>query len=261
MNKGFYYLAEGLGTYAMMLIGLSAIALNFGTAFMAAAIPSTGARLLLTGILFAGGATLVVYSPVGRISGAHLNPAVSFAFLLRRKLGLRDAAAYMAMQVAGSVAAAVLFRALWGPHARQVRMGMTLPGAGVAVPKVFGVEVLITFLLVSVIFLFLQRKEWTRYAGLAAGMLVAALVYLTAPISGTSLNPARSLGPALAAFDFSFLWLYLAAPMVGSLLAVAVQRVALSGVRPLCVKLNHREEPCLFAACEFCNPKPESRSP
>jgi aquaporin Z len=260
VRKGVYYISEAVGTFVMMLVGLSAIALNFGTAFMAEAIPSAQWRLLLTGMLFAGGATLVVYSPVGRISGAHLNPAVSLAFLLIRKLGFKDAVVFMAMQVLGSVAAAFLFRELWGNHARQVRMGMTVPGAGWSIPGVCLVEVLITFLLVSVIFLFLHRRELTRYAGLAAGALVASLVFFTANISGTSLNPARSLGPALAAGDFSFLWIYLVAPMVGSLLAVGAQQMRSARFTPLCAKLHHRDEPCLYEDCEFCKPVKETES-
>ena len=87
-GKFSYYLSEAIGTFVMMLLGISAIAFNFATGFMAEALPSEHWRLLLTGIMFAGGATLVVYSPVGRISGAHLNPAVSLAFLLKKKSGL-----------------------------------------------------------------------------------------------------------------------------------------------------------------------------
>jgi len=79
-----------IGPFLMMLIGISAIALNFGTAVMQELIPSFSVRLLLTGVLFAGGATSVVYSPVGRISGAHLNPAVTLSFFLEKKLGVRD---------------------------------------------------------------------------------------------------------------------------------------------------------------------------
>jgi aquaporin Z len=85
-GKLSYYLSEAIGTFFMMLIGISAIVLNFGTTFMSEALPSANWRLLITGIMFAGGATLVVYSPVGSVSGAHLNPAVSLAFLLKKKI-------------------------------------------------------------------------------------------------------------------------------------------------------------------------------
>jgi aquaporin Z len=246
-----YYLSEGIGTFVMMLLGISAIAFNFATEFMAGVLPSEPMRLLLTGIMFAGSATLVVYSPVGRISGAHLNPAVSLAFLLQKKMGPIDAAVFMVMQCLGSIAAAFLALFLWGNHAKQIKMGMTLPGAGENILFVFLVEVVITFLLVIALFFFLHRKSLTRYTGLALGILVASLVFLTAHISGTSLNPARSLGPAVAAADFSSLWVYLTAPFVGSILAVIMAACLPSSIRPLCAKLNHQEEPCLYDACEY----------
>jgi glycerol uptake facilitator-like aquaporin len=133
-------------------------------------------------------------------------------------------------------------------------MGMTLPGAGYSVLTVFLVETFITSLLVSIIFSFLHKNYLTRYAGIAGGVLVAVLVYLTANISGTSMNPARSFGPALAAFDFSFLWIYLLAPMAGSLIAASVQWMILPSYKPLCAKLNRKKEQCLYENCEFCNP-------
>ncbi len=250
-GKLSYYLSEAIGTFFMMFIGISAIVLNFGTTFMSEAFPSANWRLLITGIMFAGGATLVVYSPVGRVSGAHLNPAVSLAFLLKKKIGLKDAAVFMVMQSLGSIVAAFLALFLWGTHAKRIKVGMTLPGEGQTVFTVFLVEVFITFLLITSIFYFLHRKSLTRYAGLGAGALVATLVYFTANISGTSLNPARSFGPAFVVADFSFLWIYLTAPFVGSVFAVFFQCIIPVRFRPLCAKLNHQDGPCLYDACEY----------
>lgn len=250
-GKLSYYLSEAIGTFFMMLIGISAIVVNFGTTFTPDSIPSANWRLLITGIMFAGGATLVVYSPVGRVSGAHLNPAVSLAFLLEKKIGFKDAAFFMIMQFTGSIFAALLALYLWGNHAKRINAGMTLPGKGQTVFTVFLVEVFITFLLITLIFYFLHRKSLTKYAGLAVGVLVATLVYFTADISGTSLNPARSLGPAFAAADFSFLWVYLTAPFIGSVFSVFLQRAIPGRSRPLCAKLNHQDGPCLYEACEY----------
>jgi aquaporin Z len=247
-----YYASEFIGTFVMMTIGISAIVLNFGTLIMRELIPSPAARLLLTGLLFAGGATLVVYSPVGRISGAHLNPAVSLAFLLDRKIKTADFVLFSLMQTAGSIAAAYLALVLWSEHARQVNDGMTFPGEGRHIAAVFFTEVGITFLLVSTIFFFLHRRNLTKYTGAAAGLLVALLVFLTAPISGTSLNPARSIGPALAIGDFSHLWLYIAAPLLGSLIAAVLHKNLPFLPRPLCAKLNHHPDDvrCLYE-CSF----------
>jgi aquaporin Z len=250
-GKLSYYFSEAVGTFVMMLLGISAITVNFATDFMAEVLPSEPWRLLVTGIMFAVGATLVVYSPIGRISGAHLNLAVSLAFLLKKKIGLKDAVVFMVMQCLGSIAAAYLALLIWGNHAKQIKMGMTLPGAGQNITFVFLVEVFMTLLLVISLFFFLHRKSLIKYTGLALGLLVANLVFFTANISGTSLNPARSLGPAVAAADFSFLWIYSTAPFLGSILAVLTGNFISASTGPLCAKLNHQEEPCLYDACEY----------
>jgi len=250
-TRASYYLSEFIGTFLMVLIGISAIVLNFGTCIMQEAISSFSVRLLLTGVFFAGGATLVVYSPVGRISGAHLNPAVTLSFFLQKKLKGRDFLMYSLMQIAGSIIAAFISLFLWSESARRVNVGMTLPGTGYGIFSVFFTEVLITFLLVSLIFFFLHRKALTKFTGLAAGSLVAILVFLTAPISGTSLNPARSIGPAVVMLEFSYLWLYIGAPLCGSVIAVLIHRALTFLHAPLCAKLNHQElDDCLFN-CEY----------
>jgi aquaporin Z len=251
-QRAAYYLSEFIGTFVMMFIGISAIALNFGTQLVQEVIPSVSIRLLITGILFAGGATLVVYSPAGRISGAHLNPAVTFAFLLEKKLGVRDFFVFSLMQILGSAFAALLALFLWSENARRVDVGMTLPREGYSIVFVFLIEVIITFLLVSLIFYFLHRRNLTRFAGAAVGLLIAVLVFLTAPISGTSLNPARSIGPAMVSFKFSYLWLYVAAPVMGSFIAVTIHKKTPFLHRPLCAKLNHpgKDKRCLYD-CNF----------
>jgi aquaporin Z len=250
-TRVYYYLSEFAGTFFMMLIGISAITLNFGTSFMQEAIHSFSVRLLLTGVLFAGGATLVVYSPIGRISGAHLNPAITLAFFLEKKLKKRDLFMYPLMQISGSIIAALVSLLIWSDSARAVKVGMTFPGAGYNIFFVFFLEVFITFLLVSLVFFFLHRKILTKFTGLAAGSLFVIIVFFTAPISGPSLNPARSIGPAVVALNFAFLWLYIAAPLCGSLLAVAIHRALPFLHPPLCAKLNHKEhDDCLFN-CEY----------
>lgn len=248
MNKRlYYYLSEFIGTFFMMLIGITAISLNFGTRFMQEAITSSSLRLLLTGVMFAGGATLVVYSPVGRISGAHLNPAISLSFFLERKIEGRDLIMYSLMQIGGSIIAAFVALLIWSDNARAVNVGMTLPGSGHSIFIVFFLEVFTTALLVSLIFFLLHRKILTKFTGLAVGSLVVIIVFLTAPISGTGLNPARSIGPAVVAHDFSFIWLYIAAPICGSLVAVIIHRTLPFLHPPLCAKLNHQEhDDCLF---------------
>jgi aquaporin Z len=190
---------------------------------------------------------MVVYSPVGRISGAHLNPAVSFAFLLERKLGVIEFVMFSSMQILGSIFAAYLALLVWSKNALKVNIGMTLPGEGYSIVSVFLVEVFITFLLVGLIFYFLHSRSLTRFAGIAVGLLIAILVFLTAPVTGTSLNPARSIGPALASFNFSYIWLYIIA-----FIAVTIRRKIAFLHCPLCAKLNHRkkDKKCMYD-CKF----------
>jgi aquaporin Z len=129
---------------------------------------------------------------------------------------------------------------------------MTLPGRGFSTVFVFLVEVFITFLLVTLIFYFLHSRSLTRLAGIAVGLLIAVLVFLTAPVTGTSLNPARSIGPALANLKFSYLWLYITAPVLGSFIAVTIHKRIAFLHCPLCAKLNHRlkDKKCIYD-CKF----------
>lgn len=241
------YLAEFAATGLMLLIGLSAISVNFGEGSPVVDwLPNPHLRRLLTGIIFAGGATIIVYSPLGKRSGAHLNPAVTLAFFLLGKVGPRDAIAYVVAQVAAALLAATAVRLLWGDLAASVKVGATLPGIGGPAAAV-AAEIAITFLLVSLILNFVDRTLIARYTGIAAGTLVAFLVFAEAPVSGTSLNPARSLGPAAISGEFIYIWIYLAAPLVGSLLAVWLFRRFRQTT--ICAKLFHQkqgERQCIF---------------
>jgi aquaporin Z len=129
---------------------------------------------------------------------------------------------------------------VWGKYAASVRNGMTFPGAGYALWFVFLAEVLMTFLLVLSIFLFVSNPRLMRWTPLMTWLLVAAMVWLGAPISGTSLNSARSIGPALVTGLWRDQWLYCIAPPLGALLAVAMFRQLSMGQRDvLSGKLFH----------------------
>jgi aquaporin Z len=249
------YLAEAAGTAIMMLVGVVAIALIWsdGSA-VRTMIPSPGLRRLLTGLLFATGATCVVVSPLGQRSGGHLNPAVTLAFWLKGSVRTADALFYVVAQIAGAVlgvgiAALLLDRAA----VRSVQFGLTAPGAGYGVPAAFGAEVAITALLVGVILYCVNTPRLARLTPVLAGTLVVLLVFVEAPVSGTSLNPARSIAPALLAGVFENQWLYLVAPPAGAALAVWLHG-RLTGARPAagCAKLFHTERyRCIFNNCSY----------
>lgn len=212
---------ELLGTALLLLGGLSAVVLDFGGGSpVAPLVPSHSLRLLLTGTLFATSGALVTISPLGRRSGAHLNPAVTLAFWCRRHLGLGDLLGYVAAQCLGALAGTEALHLLWGARADPVRDGLTLPGHGLGPLWAAGLEALMTGLLLLTIFAFVSSHRTARWTPLAAAVVVALLVWQGAPYTDTSLNPARSLGPAVVAGSFADYWVYVLGPLGGALLAV-----------------------------------------
>lgn len=214
---------ELVGTAVLVLGGLSAVALDFGRSSpVAPSIPSHSERLLLTGFLFAGCGSLVAVSPLGKRSGAHLNPALTFAFWCERHLHPHDLAGYTVSQCFGAILGAGILRLAWQGRAASVQYGVTRPGSGLTALEAAGVEALMTALLVLAIFAFVSSARTARWTPLAVWILVAVLVWRGAPYTGTSLNPARSLGPALVSGDWHDYWVYVLGPLAGAALSVAV---------------------------------------
>ncbi len=216
------YGAEAAGTAALVLVGLSIVILDFGAGSpVARALPSALWRRVLTGFLFGTTGAAIAVSWVGRVSGAHINPVVTLAFRLRRKLSTRDAAGYVAAQFAGAVAGAVPLL-LWGRMGRSVGFGATVPGPGDAPWAVLAGEAVTTFALILGLFVFIGHRTLRRYTPLLFPFLYAVMVGVEAPLSGTSTNPARTLGPAVVAGVWSGWWIYLVGPVIGTLAAVAL---------------------------------------
>jgi aquaporin Z len=230
---------ELIGTALLLIGGLSAICLDFGAnGAVATHVASQSSRLLITGLLFAGTGSLVAISPLGRRSGAHLNPAVTLAFWLRGNVHSHDLLGYSVSQLAGAVLGTLTVKALWGHTARVLSFGATMPGHGLDHLEAAGVETLMTAALVLAILLMTSRPSSARWTPLVVWIVVAALVWQGAPYTGTSLNPARSFGPALFAHLLGGYWIYLAGPLAGALLAAALHEV-LPGDRPVTAKLFH----------------------
>ena len=241
-------MAEASGTAFMIFVGLSAVVINMGQVPMEKLIPASSWRLLLTGIIFAGSGSLVAVSPLGKLSGGHINPSVSLAFWLQGKMHGHDFIGYVVAQFLGAIAGQCLLVFFWRDYAQSVNNGMTLPGENYALWYVFLAEVLITFLLVFLILIFVSTKALMRWTPLMTWIIIALMVWLESPISGTSLNTARSFAPALLSNVWQAQWIYAIAPPLGAVAGVLGFRLLTFGEREILTgKLFH--EPnyrCIF---------------
>lgn len=232
--------AELIGTALLVAIGLSIVILDFGQGSpVARFIPDAGWRRLITGFFFGTTGALITLSPLGRESGAHINPCVTLGFWLMGRLKLRHAAGYVAAQLAGAVLGALPLLA-WGAVGRSVHFGATLPGAAYGAGGALLGEAATTFALVFGLFYFLRHPRLRAYTPALFPFLYAVMVFLEANVSGTSTNPARSLGPAVISGDWRDWWVYWLGPLLGTLAAIAVYR--LRRWPPMAVaKLRHFE--------------------
>jgi len=216
--------SELVGTALLLAIGLSIVIFDLGRASpLATLVPSLAGRRAITGLLFGATGMSIALSRVGTISGAHLNPVVSIAFWLERKLSTTTMVAFVASQLLGAVVGSVPLLA-WRSMGRSVAYGATSPGSnGVAIA--FLGETITTFVLIFLLFIFVSHARLRRYTPGLFPPLYCVMVWLEAPWSGTSTNPARSLGPDVITLAPHHYWLYWAAPILGTLLALAARRV------------------------------------
>jgi aquaporin Z len=221
------------------LIGHPASALH-------AALGNDVARRMLMGTLMGATAVTLIYSPPGRRSGAHLNPATTLTFYRLGRVAPRDALAYVVAQFVGGTLGVLLARGLIGPRLADpaVDYATTMPGP-LGASAAFAGEVAITFVLMSVVLRANASPRWMRYTGVLAGCLVAAYITLEAPISGMSMNPARSFASAFGAGHWSTLWIYFVAPLLGMLAAAEVFVRAQGRAAVPCPKMAHAT-PCIF---------------
>lgn len=214
------FVSELVGTALLVLIGLSLVILMFGTESPVAKwIPSEGLRRLITGFLFGTTGASIALSPVGRVSGAHINPAVTLAFRLMGKLDLPTTLGYIAAQLIGAVVGALPLL-LWGAMGQSVAFGATLPGSDVSLSIAFLGEAITTFTMISLLAVFLGFRAIRPFTPAIFPPLYAIMVWAEAPLSGTSTNPARSLGPAIISEQWHGWWIYWIGPMTGMLVAV-----------------------------------------
>ncbi|QLH08557.1 MIP/aquaporin family protein [Candidatus Nitrosotenuis sp. DW1] len=218
MVNGRSWFAESIATFCLVFFGPLSVV-------MAAAAFGTG--LTIEGIIMISighGAAigLMVYA-FGHVSGAHINPAVTIAMLVTRRIGIKDGIGYIVFQIIGAIIAAFSLKAILPELGAKVNYG-TQGGPSALLNNSamsgFAVEVILTFFLVTVIFMTaVHKKAAAGMHGLAIGGMIFLLHLVGVPLTGASMNPARTLGPAIASGYWDFHWIYWAGPIIGAIIA------------------------------------------
>jgi aquaporin Z len=208
-------------------------------------------KFFVIGLFFAIGLCVVVYSPLGKRSGGHLNPAVTVAFWLNGLMHGIDAVCYIAAQFAGAVLGAWVAFAVF--DWKNLSATLALPGADASLSLVLLVEFGIVFVLIIAIFAFVSSGKSGKLTGIAIGIYIVMVTVLFSAVSGAGLNPARNLGPALLLIRFDYILIYFTASVLGAFAAYGLFRGATKGTQPVCCKLCYKNEgSCLFKCnCEF----------
>jgi aquaporin Z len=207
-----------------------------------------GVRRCLMGLAMGATAVALIRSPIGQRSGAHMNPATTLAFLRLGRVPAHTAALYVAAQFGLSVLGLLLARVVLGGAlgAPEVGFVATRPGEH-GLLAAFAAEAAMAFVLLTAVLHMSQSRRWNRHTALVAGSLVALYITFAAPLSGMSINPARTFASALLARDFTAFWLYATAPVIGMAFAAEcfVRRRGARAVR--CAKLHHdNAHACVF---------------
>ena len=233
---------EFLGTAFQLFLGFSIVAvLESPESPVRAVLASPGLRLVVIGLAFGLLAAVVALSPVGRRSGAHLNPSVTLGFYLRKHTPALDAIGYIIAQVAGALVAGAAFVAAWGSWARSVNDARTQPATGLPGWGVVGIEAALTLGLLITVFFMVSSRRTARWTPAVVTGVLTGLIWAGAPHTGASMNPARTFGPDVVSGAFPVLWAYVIGPLAGALLAV-LAFAAIGRTRPtLTAKLFHDE--------------------
>jgi aquaporin Z len=226
--------AELLGTALLVFFGVGAATLSFGFKLDGG---STAAGIVATALTFGLVLLALVYT-IGPVSGCHVNPAVTIGFVVSKRIGVKDALGYWIAQFVGGIAGALALWAVFSGSSQYSRKvtGLGTDGwgshsiIGLNGGGAFAAEVILTFLFVLVVLAATSHVASAGFAGLAIGMALTVVHLIGIPLTGTSVNPARSLGPALIVGGdaLSQVWLFIVAPLVGGVVAAVVWLVLIA---------------------------------
>jgi len=252
------YLMEAWGLGAFMIsAGLITTVLEYGNSPIHQAIENADLRRMLIGLAMGLTAIAIIYSPWGKQSGAHLNPAVTLTFLRLGKIKALDAVFYIIAQFVGGALGVLLTWAVLGSAFAEPPVDFVNTKPGVAGSFVaYFTEVAMAFGIMLMVLTALASGRLMRFIGVFAGLMVATYISVLAPFSGMSINPARSFASALPAYLWDYLWIYFTAPIVGMQLAVEVFRLGKLGCEKFCAKLDH--DPAY--RCIHCGHQPASHA-
>lgn len=247
------YLMEAMELGIFMIAACSFTVLLFHpTSPVAQGTTTEPLRRLLMGTAMGSTAIAIIFSPFGKRSGAHFNPAVTLTFLRLGKVEPWDAAFYTLFQFIGAIAGVLVASLLFGNLVadQSVKFAATVPGPHGPLPAFFA-ELAITFVLMSVILTVSNSKRLSRWTGLFAGALVATYISIESPISGMSMNPARTFGSAAVGSIWTSLWIYFTAPPIGMLLAAETYKRLKGNHSVACAKLHHHNNKRCIFRCNF----------
>jgi aquaporin Z len=220
-------------------------------------VPDPLMRRTLMGVAMGLTAAAIIYSPIGARSGAHMNPSVTLAFLRLGKVARGDALLYIVAQFSGGLVGMLVAHGVLGELLAEpaVEFVATRPGNAGELAAVAG-EIAISFLTMSLLLRVAAHPRTMRWTGAVAAVLVMLNITFEAPLSGMSMNPARSFGPAVLAGRYDGLWIYFVAPPLAMVMAAEVFRRRRARAMP-CAKLNHSES----VRCIFCGHEPRAKNP
>jgi aquaporin Z len=243
------YLIEALFLMAfVVLAGIVAALLETPGGVLRNALPDAITRRVLNGLVMGAIVAALIYSPWGRRSGTHLNPAMTLAFFRLRKIGRWDLLFYLVAQFAGGAAGIAIARALMGPEFAAISAsGITIQRSLSSEAIAFFAEATIAGWMMLVVLVATNHATWYRWAGLIYGLMIAMIVSFASPLSAFGMNPARTVATTLSDGSWDIAWLALVAPILGMQLAVDAYRLLTGRTQVLCAKLAHNVEGhCIF---------------